>query len=134
MRSLPSAFMRVNPATLFALVIFMAAYSAVVLYLVGPRTECLSVRDFSEQLRRYELRLDAAGLLHRLADDGGDNAGGRIQDDAVAAGREGRERRRPILMPAAPAESKGDEVLKSDGGSRSVNIHAVNFSQCESKK
>ena len=36
--------------------------------LAGPQPECLSVRDFADQLRRYELQLDAAGLLHRLAD------------------------------------------------------------------
>lgn len=36
--------------------------------LAGPRPDCLSVRDFTEQLSRYELQVDAAGLLHRLSD------------------------------------------------------------------
>ena len=35
--------------------------------MAGPPPDCLSVRDFAEQLRRYELQMDAAGLLHRLA-------------------------------------------------------------------
>ena len=36
--------------------------------LAGPQPDCLSVRDFTEQLSRYELKLDAAGLLRRLSD------------------------------------------------------------------
>lgn len=112
--------MRVNPATILAIVVFMAAYSAVVLFMVGPRTDCLSVRDFSEQLRRYELRLDAAGLLHRLAADSGNNVDvdGPTKFDPVAVGREDRVRRRPALPSAAPEESRDDEVFKSDGGLR----------------
>jgi len=36
--------------------------------MAGPQPDCLSVRHFTEQLSRYELQVDGAGLLRRLSD------------------------------------------------------------------
>ena len=60
-------FLAAGPAQLIFILLFLVVYSMVTFRLAGPQQDCLSVRDFAEQLRRYELQLDAAGLLHRLA-------------------------------------------------------------------
>ena len=52
---------------IFILLLLVASYSVIRFRLAGPQPGCMSVRDFAEQLRSYGLRLDAAGLLHRLA-------------------------------------------------------------------
>lgn len=62
-----TSLMRIDPVVIIFAVLFMAVYSAVVLYMVGPQSDCLSVSDFTAQLQRYELRLNAAGLLHKLS-------------------------------------------------------------------
>ena len=60
--------MATGPLQLIFIVAFLVIYGMVTFRLAGPQPDCLSVRDFAEQLRRYQLHLDAAGLLHRLAD------------------------------------------------------------------
>lgn len=122
--------MNVSPVTILVVAVFMVAYSAVVLYMASPCNECLSVSDLSAQLRRHELRFDADEQIRRLASNCGDNSSGRTKIDLVAAGREDGEQ----LTSAAPSKSRGKEVLKSDGDSRSVNIHTLHIAWIEKYK
>jgi len=59
-------FLASSPLQFIFILLFLVVYAMVTFRLAGPQPDCLSVRDFAEQLRRYELQLDAAGLLHRL--------------------------------------------------------------------
>jgi len=61
-------FLTTSALQLILIVLFLVLYSMVTFRFAGPPPDCLSVRDFADQLRRYQLQLDAAGLLHRLAD------------------------------------------------------------------
>ena len=61
-------FMSTGPLQFIFILLFLVVYAMITFRLAGPQPDCLSVRDFADQLRRYELQMDAAGLLHRLAD------------------------------------------------------------------
>ena len=61
-------FLSSGPLQFICILLFLVMYAMITFRLAGPQPDCLSVRDFADQLRRYELQLDAAGLLHRLAD------------------------------------------------------------------
>jgi len=62
------SFLTTGAAQLIFILLFLVVYSMVTFRMAGPAPDCLSVRDFTEQLSRYQLQLDAAGLLHRLSD------------------------------------------------------------------
>lgn len=57
-----------SAAQILFILLFLVVYSMIAFRLAGPQADCLSVRDFTEQLSRYELQMNAAGLLQRLAD------------------------------------------------------------------
>ena len=61
-------FLTIRAAQLILIVLFLVVYSMVTFRLAGPPPDCLSVRDFADQLRRYELQVDAGGFVHRLAE------------------------------------------------------------------
>jgi len=61
-------FLASGPLQVIFILLFLVVYSLITFRLAGPQPDCLSVRDFADQLRRYELHMDAAGLLHRLAE------------------------------------------------------------------
>ena len=61
-------FLTTRAAQLLLIVLFLVVYSMIAFRVAAPPPDCLSVRDFADQLRRHQLQLDAAGLLHRLAD------------------------------------------------------------------
>ena len=90
--------LRMDPVQIIVIVLFMAIYASITLYLVGPQSDCLSVRDFTAQLQHHKLRADASGLLERLtADEDGvrrsDEDRKQKQFDEEAADRGVRGRR-----------------------------------------
>ena len=94
-------FLATGPAQLIFILLFLVAYSMITFRLAGPQPDCLSVRDFAEQLRRYELRMDGAGLLHRLADLSPPAAvtQTRLEEDRRPTGDVDRRQQSRVLAP-----------------------------------
>jgi len=85
-----------GPAQIILILFFLVGYSMIAFRIAGPQPDCLSVRDFADQLRRYELQMDAAGLLHRLADQPQEPV--RHGGDRQPRGDDGRRRQEIRLV------------------------------------